>query len=251
MSALLDADAILSDHEEWMKLDEEWGNPIDLDTEDDQAPYLRSVFSTLDLMKTTFDSSFLFKKVRRKVGRKLSKRSASSFLDYKDFLNDMQKDATRESSKQFYFVSGQIISAVSVEEICDKIDNYFKSIEKLAFTSTIRKKKPVPPEVVKCSISSEDFSFDDTEVGVSSTEKGDTSELNRFIDQAFDNFNSSIASMENIDQSTRESVTTLVRKFSNVMKSPMNCSPRRKRQCCEKFRDLAEFWKKRAMGVAS
>ncbi|KPJ09971.1 hypothetical protein RR48_05834 [Papilio machaon] len=246
MSGLFDVDDILSDHEEWLKLDEEWGKPIDLDTEEDQAPYLKSMFSTLDLKKTTFDSSFLFKKVRRKIGRQLSKRSTNSYLDYKDFLNDLQNNASRESTKQFYFVNGQIMSAVSVEEICDKIDNYFKSIEKLTLTSTIRNKNEMP-EVVKCSMSSGDFSFDDTVVG-SNTDKCDSEDISRFIDQAFNDFNSSIASMEDVDDVTRESVTTLVRKFSSVLKSPsMNCCPRRQRQCCEKFRDLAEFWKKRTL----
>ncbi|XP_013146145.1 PREDICTED: uncharacterized protein LOC106109266 [Papilio polytes] len=244
MSGLFDVDDILSDHEEWLKLDEEWGKPIDLDTEDEQAPFLKTMFSTLDLKRTTFDSSFLFKKVRRKIGRQLSKRSTNSYLDYKDFLNDLQNNASRESTKQFYFVNGQIMSAVSVEEICDKIDNYFKSIEKLTVTSTI--KKTNVPEVVKCSMSSGDFSFDDTVVGISSTERD--SDINRFIDQAFNDFNSSIASMEEVDDMTRESVTTLVRKFSSVLKSPsVNCSPRRRRQCCEKFRDLADFWKKRTL----
>ncbi|CAH2073051.1 unnamed protein product, partial [Iphiclides podalirius] len=244
MSALLDADAILSDREEWTKLGEEWGMPIDLDTEEDQSPHLKHVFSTLDLKKTTFDSSFLFKKVRRKVGRRLSKRSV---LDYGEFLNDLRKDSSRESSKQFYFVNGQLISALSVEEICGKIDDYFKSIEKLAPSSTMRKKKVDLPAVVRCSIDSEDYSFDDTVIGVLSTEKGDSSDTNRVIDQAFNDFNSSIASMD-VDQSTRESVTTLVRKFSSILKSPtVNCSPRRQRQCCEKFRDLAEFWRRRAL----
>ncbi|XP_068629993.1 uncharacterized protein [Battus philenor] len=244
MCALLDTDAILSDHEEWIKLDEEWGKPIDLDTEDDQRPHLRSGFSTLDLKKTTFDSSFFFKKVRRKIGRQLSKRSATSFLDYKDFLHDLQNNRSRESLKQFYFVNGQIISAGSVEEICGKIDDYFKSIEKLAITSTIRRSKSKIPEVVKCSISSAEFSFDDTVPGVIS----EHSDVNRIIDEAFDNFNATISSMKDIDESTLESVTTLVRKFSNVLKNPaIKKSPRRQRQCCEKFRDLAEFWKKRTL----
>ncbi|KPJ04970.1 hypothetical protein RR46_04086 [Papilio xuthus] len=245
MSGLFDVDDILSDHEEWLKLDEEWGKPIDLDTEDDQPPYLKSMFSTLDLKKTTFDSSFLFKKVRRKIGRQLSKRSTNSCLDYKDFLNDLQNNRSRESTKQFYFVNGQIMSAGSVEEICDKIDDYFKSIEKLTVTSTIRKSDI--PEVVKCSMSSGDFSFDDT-VLKSNTDKCDSEDISRFIDQAFNDFNSSIASIEDVDDTTRESVTTLVRKFSIVLNRPsMYCSPRRQRQCCEKFRDLAEFWKKRTL----
>ncbi|XP_049867567.1 uncharacterized protein LOC126367839 [Pectinophora gossypiella] len=256
MSAkLLDADLILSGNEQWMKLDQDW-KAIDLETEEEPAK-LSPVFSTLDLRKSTFDSSFLFKKVRRKVGRKLSKRSMTSELDYKEFLHDLEDEAKDDKLplKQFYFISGQIISALSVEEICDKIDDIFKSVERLcSATSTIRqKKKPEMPKVVQCSISESDIldlSFDDTRD--SEREKCDEDDIDRYIDEAFEQLNSTIANVTgdnfDCDDQSRESVTTLVRKFSRILKSPaVNCSPRRQRRCNSKFRDLAEFWQNKVL----
>ncbi|KAF9824164.1 hypothetical protein SFRURICE_002285 [Spodoptera frugiperda] len=240
-STFLDSDAILSGNEQWIKLEEKWGEPVDLDTEDDQPGELQPVFSTLDLMKSTFDSSFLFKKVRRKIGRRLSK---AGVLDYQEFLQDLQQ---KDLPKQYYLINGQILSAASVEEICDKIDEIFKSVEKLASaTSTIRK-NPMP-EKVSCSISTEDLSFDDT-----STEKEKTDEdvddyeeqddVERQIDEAFEKL-SHFSNMTIEDEATRESVTTLVRKFSSILCNPaIQCNPRRQRQCCNNFKELAEFWK--------
>ncbi|KAJ2953044.1 hypothetical protein O0L34_g7434 [Tuta absoluta] len=254
---LIDADLILSHNEQWMKLDQDW-KAVDLETEEDCR--LSPVFSTLDLRKTTFDSSFLMKKVRRKVGRQVSKKSiASSDLDYKEFLNDLEDEKTKDLPlKQFYFISGQILSALSVEEICDKIDDIFKSVERLcSATSTIRKpkKKPVLPDLVQCSISATDLSFDDTEDP--EKEKNDDDDVDRYIDEAFDHLNSTIASlaaaesMDQLNESTKITVTTLVKKFSNILKSPVvQCSPRKakNRQIrSEKFRELAEFWNRKAM----
>lgn len=233
-SSFLDPEAILSGNEQWIQLEEKWGEPVDLETDEDPPAKLKPVFSTLDLLKTTFDSSFLFKKVRRKVGRRLSK---AGVLDYKDFLQDLQE---KNPQKQFYFVNGQILSAASVEEICDKIDDIFKSVEKLSSaTSTIRKF----PEKVSCSISIEDLSFDDTP---SEKEKSDGEDVDRFIDEAFEKLNQ-FSDVTLDDDTTRESVTTLVRKFSSILRSPaVNCNPRRQRECCNKFKELAEFWKRRA-----
>lgn len=247
-SKLLDADLILSGNEQWMKLDQEW-KPVDLETEEDQ-PKLSPVFSTLDLRKTTFDSSFVFKKIRRKVGRNFSKKSIST-LNYKDFLQDLKEEERKElPMKQFYFISGQLLSALSVEEICDNIDDIFKSIEKLcSATSTIRLKKNKVSDVVQCSISASDLSFDDT---IDEKEKSDTDDVDRFIDEAFEQLNSTIADLSSpqADQSSRTSVTTLVRKFTKILRSPaVNCSPRRKRQCCDRFKDLADFWQNRAFYV--
>ncbi|CAH0722052.1 unnamed protein product, partial [Brenthis ino] len=239
MSAIIDIDAILSENEQWKKLEEEWGVPIDLevDTEDD-TPRMRPVFSTLNLKSPTFDSSFLFKKVTRKLGRQLSKRSTTSALEYNDFISHLRYDPSKESSKQFYFVNGQIMSAASIDDICEKIDDIFKSIEQLS-TSTIKKKNV--PDVVQCSISATDLSFDDT------LEETNYSEIEKHIDEAFEQFNSNISGIEGIDQTTIDSVTSLVRKFSNALNNPVsNCSPRRRKECCEKFRELADFWKNRA-----
>ncbi|XP_075992879.1 uncharacterized protein LOC142987825 [Anticarsia gemmatalis] len=235
-----DPEAILSGNEQWTQLEEKWGEPVDLETEEDAPGKLQPVFSTLDLMKTTFDSSFLFKKVRRKVGRRLSK---CGVLDYKDFLQDLQVSSP---PKDFYYVNGQILSAVSVEAICDKIDDIFKSVEKLcSATSTVRKKNI--PDVVSCSISVDDLSFDDTP-----SEKGKTGEnVEKYIDEAFEKLGH-LSNMPIEDEATRESVTTLVRKFSSILSSPtVNCSPRRQRQCCNKFKELAEFWKHHAFNEES
>lgn len=236
-STFLDPEAILSGNEQWIQLEEKWGEPIDLDTEEDNPPgKLQPVFSTLDLMKTTFDSSFLFKKVRRKVGRRLSK---AGVLDYKDFLQDLED---KKHQKDFYFISGQILSAASVDDICDTIDDIFKSVEKLSSaTSTIRQKKTIP-ERVSCSISVNDLSFDDTPT---EKEKSDTEDVEKYIDEAFDKLsNFSNMTADDVDDVTRESVTTLVRKFSSILRSPaVNCNPRRQRQRSSKFKELAEFWK--------
>ncbi|KOB78590.1 Uncharacterized protein OBRU01_02120 [Operophtera brumata] len=254
---LLDSEAILSINEEWMKLEEEW-IPIDLETEEDFTPSnLQPMFSSLDLRKTTFDSSFLFKKVRRKVGRRLSKNSSK--LDYKDFIQDLEKEAVPDVPvKDFYYINGQIISAVSVEEICDKIDDIFKSVEKLcSATSTIRHKKKINlPAIVNCSISTADLSFDDTEkeraAEDTEKEKSDGDDIDNFIDEAFHQLSVTMASLAILDEDadgdlTKESVTTLVKKFTSILKSPVvNRSSRRKRKCCERFKDLAEFWSNRA-----
>lgn len=229
-----------------MKLEEEWV-PIDLETEEDYTPSkLKPIFSSLDLRKTTFDSSFLFKKVRQKAGRRLSK--SSGVLDYKNFIQDLEKEAVKDvPAKDFYYINGEIISAVSVEEICDKIDDIFKSVDKLySATSTVRHKKVNLPAVVNCSISTADLSFDDTEKA-SEKEKSDGDDIDNYIDEAFQQLSLTMASIATLDDAdderTRESVTTLVRKFTSILKSPaVKRSPRRKKQCCDRFKDLAEFW---------
>lgn len=252
-SHLIDTDVLLSGNEQWTKLEQQWGNPIDLETEDDRPTKISAAYSTLDLRRTTFNSPYLFKKARRKVSRQHCKKSAT--LDYKDFLKDLEDDVPRELPlKQFYYISGQILSALSVDEICDRIDDIFKSIEKLcSATSTIHKKK-ILPERVQCSIDASDLSFDDT---VDDKEKCDSDDVSRYIDEAFDQLNATIDTINNLiddndinkmNQSNKDSVTTLVRKFSSFLKSPVvNQSPRRQRQCNEKFRDLAEFWKTKAL----
>lgn len=254
-SRLIDTDMLLSGNEQWTKLEQEWGNPIDLETEDDRPNKVSPAYSTLDLKKTTFNSPYLFKKARRKVCRQYSKKSVTSNVDYKDFLHDLDEEDHKELPlKQFYFISGQILSALSVEEICDRIDDIFQSLERLcSATSTIRKKK-ILPERVQCSIDVSDLSFDDT---IDEKEKCDSDDVSRYIDEAFDHLNATIDTInnlvdddniDNMDQSTRDSVTTLVRKFSSFLKSPVvNRSPKRKRQCNEKFKDLAEFWKNKAL----
>ncbi|XP_053626087.1 uncharacterized protein LOC128683976 [Plodia interpunctella] len=244
MSSLLDPEAILSCNDQWMKLEKAWGNPVDLETDEDITPTLKSVFSTLDLKKTTFDSSFLFKKVRRKDGRQILKRSV---LDYKDFIHDLENDVPDNlPAKQFYYISGQILSALSVEEICDQIDDIFKSVEKLSSaTSTIRQKKKVLPDFVQCSFSIGDLSFDDT--NDSEKEKCDD-DIDGYIDEAFEQLNSTMASLgqELGEESMKETVTSLVKKFSTIVKSPqVICSPRRQRECSNRFKDLTEFWKSR------
>ncbi|XP_045491419.1 uncharacterized protein LOC123691181 [Colias croceus] len=239
MNSIVDIDEILSENEQWKKLEEEWGIPIDLEGDDDDQPTIQRVLSTIDL-KTTFDSSFLFKKVRRNLGRRLSKKSIASAPEYGDFIRNLQNDPMRESSQQFYCVNGQILSAVSVDEICKKIDDIFKSIEKLSSCSTVRKKVKTIPEIVQCSISATDLSFDDTEYEYNS-------EMDRHMEEAFQELSSTINTIDRGDKSTLESVTTLVRKFSIIVNHPkMKCNPRHQRQCSEKFKDLAEFWKSRA-----
>lgn len=241
MSSLIDAETILSKNEQWKKLEEEWGKPVDLEVdEEDDSPRIKPVYSTLDLKGTTFDSSFLFKKVTKKVSRQLSKRSTTSALEYYDFIRHLKEDPTRESNSiTEHCVNGEM-TAQSIENICNTIDDIFKSIDKLS-SATSTAKKDKFPERIQCSISATDFSFDDD------TEDYDTShysEMDRHIDEAFNNFDSKI---EGIDQSTLDSVTTLVRKFSSVLNdTAIRCSPRRQRKCCEKFMELAEFWRNRA-----
>lgn len=247
---LLDAESILSFNEQWKELDEKWGEPVDLETEEieDYTPKLKPVFSSLDLRGTTFDSPFIMKTVKKTIGRVMSKKSV---VDYKDFLQDLQHQIPEVPKKQFYYINGQILSAYSVEDICDKIDDIFKSVEKLCSvqaTSTIRHKKSIP-EVVHCSISYEDLSFDDT--ADSEKEKGDSDDVDRYIDEAFEQLNSTLTSIAQglDDETARDSVTTLVRKFSSILNNPVMCSPRRKRQCGERFKDLAEFWRSRAFDI--
>lgn len=252
-SHLIDTDVLLSGNEQWTKLEQQWGNPVDLETEEDRPTKITPAYSTLDLKRTTFNSPYLFKKAKRRVGRQYSKKSAT--LDYKDFLKDLEDDGPRELPlKQFYYISGQILSALSVDEICDRIDDIFKSIERLcSATSTIHKKK-ILPERVQCSIDVSDLSFDDT---VDEKENCDSDDVSRYIDEAFDQLNATIDTFNDLiddndinkmNQSSRDTVTTLVRKFSSFLKSPVvNQSPRRKRQCNEKFRDLADFWNSKAL----
>ncbi|XP_023945746.2 uncharacterized protein LOC112051370 [Bicyclus anynana] len=250
MSTIFDSDSILSGNEQWRKLEEEW-KTIDLIDVDDDTPILKPILSTQDLNKTTFDSSFLFKKVRRKVGRQISKISNAS-IEYEDFISNIRDDSRNESIKPFCFVNGQLTSAASIEELCDKIDDIFKSIEELSIaTSTIRNSSKKVPDIVQCSISATDLSFDDT---VSQKESTFSSEIDRHIEEAFEEafedaleeFNSTITTMDG-DKTHMDSVTTLVRKFSSVMNSPLiKCSPRRRRECCDKFKELTDFWKNHA-----
>ncbi|CAB3221294.1 unnamed protein product [Arctia plantaginis] len=232
----IDPEAILYGNDQWTQLEEKWGEPVDLETDDDPPSGLRPVFSTLDLMKTTFDSECLLKKVRRKVGRRLSKNGV---LDYKDFLKDLKSTSP---PKAFYCVNGQILSALSVEQICDKIDDIFKSVEKLcSATSTIRKKGI--PDVVGCSISVGDLSFDDTP---SQDQTDEEENVEEYIDEAFEHFED-LSKMSIDDDVTRESVTTLVRKFSSILSSStVNCNPRRQSERSTKFKELAEFWQNQA-----
>ncbi|KAJ0180793.1 hypothetical protein K1T71_004197 [Dendrolimus kikuchii] len=244
---LLDVDLILQENEQWTRLDEEWGNPVDLDVEED-VPAIQSRFSSLDLRKSTFDSSFLFKKVRRKVGRQLSKRSAN--LNYDDFKQDLQRREKKE--KDFYFINGQIISAVSVEEICETIDDVFRSIEKLC-SATSTMKRSNAPKKVECSISTGDLSFDDSTLSekevIQPCHRSDGEDIDRYIDEAFDQFSCTIRNLSNdnnLDDATKESVTTLVRRFSSILNSPnIKRSPRRQK-CCNRFKELADFWQNQA-----
>lgn len=250
MSAIIDPELILSINEEWMKLEEDW-KTVDLETDDDYSPSkLTPVFSSLDLRKTTFDSSFLLKEVRRKIGRQLSK--TSDLVNYREFIQDLEKKATKDfPAKQFYYINGQIISAISVEDICDKIDDIFKSVEKLSSaTSTIRLKKKFP-ERISCSISTGGLSFDDTENMEGEKEKSDSDDVDRFIDEAFQQLSETMATLSEEanedDEISRESVTTLVRKFSNILNSPAVIrNPKKKRECCDRFKELAEFWSGKA-----
>lgn len=246
----LDAEAILSINDQWMELEEKWGNPVDLDTEDDQPlRKLEPVLSSLDLRTATFDSSFLLKKVRRKLGRQISN---ASVLDYKQFTQDLQKRPEKDvQKKDFFYINGEIMSAVSIEDICDQIDDIFRSFDKLcSATSTIREKKKILPQdlpkVVNCSISTTDLSFDDTEM--EKTEKSGTAveDIDKFIDEAFEQLCGTITSCDFKD-TCKESVTTLVKKFSQLMKNPIVNRSVRRKKCCDKFQELIEFWNNNAL----
>lgn len=232
---LLDLETILLRNEQWMKLEEDW-KPVDLDedrTEEDNEPAMTTMLSALDLKKTTFDSAQLLKKVRRKVARQLSDKS---IIDYNDFIRNLQNNEAND--QQFFFVNGQIISAVSIEEICREIDDIFKSIDRLASaTSTLRNRKP---DVVQCSISAGDLSFDDT------IDQIDEEKIDQCIEEAFEDLSGSFTSVCQ-NETSQESVTTLVKRFTSLLNSPtIQCGPRRQRQCCSRFQALADFWNNRA-----
>ncbi|XP_059045231.1 uncharacterized protein LOC131841018 [Achroia grisella] len=189
-SYLLDIDEILATNEQWRRLEEQWGKPVDLDTEEDFMPSTsKPLCDTLDLKRTTFNSSHLFKiKKTKKVNRKPTKIPS---LDYADFIEDLEQfDPSDQPAKQFYYVGGQVLSAASVENICEEIDEIFKSAEIFCCTtSTIRckekpgKRKRVIPSFVERSISYDGLSFDDTIVSEKVEENKDG--LDSFIDEAF------------------------------------------------------------------
>ncbi|XP_063378581.1 uncharacterized protein LOC134665536 [Cydia fagiglandana] len=241
MAFLLDAETILAGIEQWLQLEQKWGSPVDLDDaqEDlDRTPKMKTTFSSLDLKKSTFDSSFVFKTAERKLG-KHSKKS----MEYLEFMEDLK---TPKRIKPFSYVSGEILSASSVEEICEDIDDVFKSLEKLcSATSTVRfsqvKKRPSINDIVQCSISAADLSFDDT--------IEPSQDVDRYIDEVFDNLHTTLASLSRtLDDSAKETVTHLVKKFTTILKSPiLKTSPGLKRICGEKFRDLAAFWQGQAV----
>ncbi|KAM3961303.1 uncharacterized protein ACR2FA_004640 [Aphomia sociella] len=248
---LLDTDQILAENEEWVRLGELWGNPIDLETEEDLAPSkLKPVLSTLNLKKSTFNSSFLFKKKLAPVNKKTSEDADS--LSYEDFLGDLDQFVpSGKPVKQFYFVNGEILSAMSVEDICNEIDNFFNCLDATCVkTSTIREKKTPKkdkkkiPDFGECSTPVGVLSFDETvQSKKNNILKRDTS-IEDFIDKAFEQINLLSDSVSDAKHSTRNTVTELVRKFKSMFEEPaVKCNPRRKRQCANNFKELTEFWK--------
>lgn len=235
MNTIWDPEAILSINEQWIQLEQKWGNPIDLESEDDQpSRILKTMFSSLDLRKTTFDSSFLTKNIRPKE---------SPLVNYKEFIKDLEATATKDvPRKEFFYINGEIMSAASVEEICDKIDEIFKSVDKLtSATSTLRLKKHPLPEIVNCSISTADLSFDDTRKKAEPP-CASLGDIDKCIDEAFQQLNT-FSDLSDGKEGSRGTVTSLVKKFSIVLKSSfVNKAPKRKRECCDRFRELAEFW---------
>lgn len=104
------------------------------------------------------------------------------------------------------------------------------------------------PERVECSISTDGLSFDDTPEA--ETEKHDSEDIDRFIDEVFDKLNYTVMSVCENNES-KESVTTLVHRFGSILhSSAINCSSRKRRMCCNKFKELAEFWEKIAFDSA-
>ncbi|XP_028168041.1 uncharacterized protein LOC114358307 [Ostrinia furnacalis] len=203
----LDAESILSSNEQWKKLEEKWGKPVDLDTDDsDREPSkLKPALSSLDLRQTTFDSPFLLKTVRKKLARRLSIKSC--IADYDDFVKELPNDTFgEEPKKQFYNVSGQMLSAGSVEDICKTIDDVFKSVEDLCFTTSTNCDKK-RPELVPCSMSCSGLSFDDTR---------DTEREKRDSDDVF-------KSVENLRFST-SSIRYKKRSLPEVVHCSMSCS---------------------------
>lgn len=248
---LIDADSVLSEIDQWNELEAAWGTPVDLETEDQDifTPEVASCFSTLD-KKPTFDSGAILKKMQKKFARKVSKKLETSNLGYEEFLQELDMDNQDQDTneKQFYFVGGNILSAMSVNDICNKIDAVFKSIEKLStLTSTVRLKKNNQEkkfsDIVACSMSTNGLSFDDTK-----SSKADE-DMDAFIDQLFD-IDKSIISlqcsvrMNKSGDEIQESVSTLVRKFSSFLENPViKCSRKRRNSSKEKFKELADFWK--------
>ncbi|GBP69216.1 hypothetical protein EVAR_54176_1 [Eumeta japonica] len=252
---ILDTETLLSENEHWTKLTEEWGPPVDLETEDGPSPDtgLPSLPGTLNLKRQTFDSAVFLKSLKKKIYNGSSKKPVLE-ENYEQFLHDLERRCPRENhEKSFYFVGGQIISAVSVDEICEDIDNVFKSVEKLcSATSTLRPKtKNRLPKTVECSISATDLSFDDTSDELEKDTVADEA-VARYIDEMFDALNNTISVLQTSGSSNNSSgrtdrnvsVTALVQRFSSFLDNPvLKCGPRGRRQCCEKFKELAEFWK--------
>lgn len=254
--SLIDADSILSNIDQWNKLDTEWGTPVDLETEDHDyfIPEVESRFSTLEHKRPTFDSAVLLRNIRRTIRRSASKNIPNSKLNYEGFIQDLELSTDHKmAEKQFYFVGGEIISAMSVKDICKSIENIFKSIEQLCTaTSTVRKKTRNTSKItniVECSISATGLSFDDT-----SESNEILQNVDQFIDELFNVLDCTLTSMQNCsiqeesidqlnDQSVHESVTSLVKKFSSFIDSPAIKCNKRRRQCSERFKNLIQFWK--------
>ncbi|CAG9794011.1 unnamed protein product [Diatraea saccharalis] len=237
-SILRDANDILATIDQWRKLEETWGNPIDLDTDSDEGDIPSS---PPQLHRCT--SSFLFNSAKEQVWCQFSEKSA--LLDYTEFLQGLQHvDTVDEPRKESYVVDGQILSALSVELICNNIDDIFKSIEDLyTVTSTMRRRKEnVKEAVVERSVSYGRLSFDDT----ADTEM-DTGDIDKYIDEAFQWLNSSKASITaksaDTDNATKNSVTALVNKFSNIFKRPALRGPRRRRESNNGFQNLIDYWR--------
>lgn len=239
---LIDADSILSEIDQWNKLDTEWGSPVDLETEERELinPEVASFLSTLE-RKVTFDSAIILKTIREKTVKNVSKDTST--LNYEKFLEDLKKNSSLRNEQPFCFVDRHVHAASSVSTICSKIDAIFRSIEQLCIENTLgsnkkKKERFVLPDVIQCSISTGGLSFDETKESMDKN-------LDSYIDELFEFFNNTLESLQEMDNSEdiQESVSTLVRKFSTFLCNPVLKCARRKRQCSEKFRELTEFWK--------
>ncbi|XP_052750864.1 uncharacterized protein LOC128200687 [Galleria mellonella] len=127
-------------NKQWKCLKEEWGEPMDLDTDEDITPSTRKRVNcdNTDLKETTFNSSYIFKDP-----------------------NEKTREKGRHRMYQGY-VAGEVLSAGIVENICEEIDEIFKTADILSFnTSTISKmktntkpttKQNAIAEIVECSI---------------------------------------------------------------------------------------------------
>ncbi|XP_052750865.1 uncharacterized protein LOC116413390 [Galleria mellonella] len=163
-----DAKKIHALNDQWMRVDEEWGGPVDFETDEELTPsMIKHVnFHTLNLKKAIFSSSNIFEDAEKMLPMNNQWRCLKEEWGEPMDL-DTDEDITPSTRKRY--VAGEVLSAGIVENICEETEEIFKTADILSFnTSTISKmktntkpttKQNAVAEIVECSIL---VSFDDT-----------------------------------------------------------------------------------------